>query len=124
MATAQEALERLDEIVRELDQRSKELHGVEVSLEPVEIAYQAFVDDFEIGLWTRHEDDGAKLPAEKLRVKLAHKQMDPALLGRYVGLVNSRKRLEKRIGALKTQADAQRSILSALKTEVEASSAR
>ena len=36
------------------------------------------------------------------------------------GFSNSRKRLEKRIGALKTAVDAQRSILSALKSELEA----
>ena len=72
-------------------------------------------------MWRRHEDDDAKLPAEKLRIKMAHKEMDPALYGRYVGLLNSRRRLEKRIAALKSLADAQRSILSALKLEMEVS---
>ena len=55
-----------------------------------------------------------------MRLKLAHKAMDPGVLGRYIGLLNSRKRLEKRIGALKSAVDAQRSILSALKSELEA----
>jgi hypothetical protein len=121
MASVQETMERLDEIAVELDTRSKQLHSVEVQLEPIEIAYQAFVDDHELGIWRRYEDDDAKLPSEKLRIKMAHKAMDPALYGRYVGLLNSRRRLEKRIGALKALADAQRSILSALKLEMEVS---
>lgn len=123
MSTPVEAMERLGEIVDELDTRSKELADVERRLEPTEIAYQAFVDNFEIGLWRKHEDSeySVKLPPEPMRLKLAHAAMDPELLGRYVGLVNSRKRLEKRLSALKAAVDAQRSILSALKVEAEAS---
>lgn len=120
--TAQGALAELDKIARELDQRSKQLHKVEADLEPIEIEYEAFMADFEIGLWQKHEDEGAKLPPEKLRVRLGHKAIDPVLYGRYVGLINSRKRLEKRISSLGKQADAQRSVLSALKVEMEATS--
>ena len=97
------------------------LADVERQLEKAEAEYQKHVDDFEIGLWQRSQDeDGFKLPSESLRLKLAHKEMDPALLGRYIGLKASRDRLEKRIRNLRTEVDAQRSILSALKTEAEA----
>jgi hypothetical protein len=122
VTTPLEAMDKLSMLADELDQRSRELADTERRLEPVEISYQAAVDEFEVGLWTQYEDSEfkTKLPSEAMRLKLAHKQMDPALLGRYVGLVNSRKRLEKRIGALKAAVDAQRSILSALKYEMEA----
>lgn len=122
MSTPAEVMAKLDQLASELDTRSSELADVERRLEPTELAYQAFVDDFEVGLWTKYEDSEykTKLPPEPMRLKLAHKAIDPDLLGRYIGLVNSRKRLEKRIGALKSAVDAQRSILSALKAEVEA----
>jgi hypothetical protein len=120
MTSAHEAMQRLDELAQELDKWSKALHQTERELEPVEAKYEQYVADFEIGCWRRHEDDGAKLPPEKLRIKMAHRAMDPGLYGSYVGLLARRKRLEKRIASLKTIADSQRSILSALQTEAEA----
>lgn len=125
MVDAASAMGLLDSKARELDELSKALAYVERRLEPAERDYQEFVENFEVALWRRYEDsDGrTKLPSESLRLKLAHREMSPELLGRYVGLLNSRKRLEKRISALKATVDAQRSILSALKTEMEATSA-
>jgi hypothetical protein len=111
---------KLRDSADELDHLSRSLHKTERDLEPVEREYRTFVDDFEVGLWRQHQDEGRKLPSEALRVKLAEKQMDPALLGRYVGLVLARRRAEKRIRDLRASVDAQRSILSALKTELEA----
>ena len=122
-ATPAGAMSTLDAIAREMDLRSSQLAEVERRLEPVEIEYEAFVAAHEIGLWRRHESgelDG-RWPSEQLRLRLALADMPPELLGRHTGLVNLRKRLEKRIGALKAAADAQRSILSALKVEAEAS---
>jgi hypothetical protein len=122
MATVAEATGVLDGKARELDDLSKKLGKVELELESAEEAYQKFVDDFELGLWRQHVDHGAKLPpTEKLRLKLAHEAMDPVVLGRYIGLKNRRDRIEKRIKSLGKTVDAQRSILSALKTELEAS---
>jgi hypothetical protein len=111
---------KLRECADELDGLSRRLHTTERDLEPVEREYRKFVDDFEVGLWKQHQDEGKKLPSEALRVKLAEREMEPALLGRYVGLVMARKRAEKRIQALRATVDAQRSILSALKVEAEA----
>ena len=119
MTTPADAMAALDAYAAELDQRSRELTQVERDLEPVELEYTAFVDDFEVGLWTAHEN-GGKLPPEAMRLKLAHRAMAPELLGRHAGLVAARGRLMKRIGVLKAMTDAQRSILSALKTELEA----
>ena len=118
--TPGQVMETLAQLAEELDQRSLELGDVERKLEVAELTYQGFVDDFEVGLWTKYEDAGSKLPPEAMRLKLAHKAIDPTVLGRYQGLLHSRKRLEKRIGSLKCQVDAQRSILSALKLEQEA----
>lgn len=120
MSTPAESMQRLSALARELGELSSALADVNRKLDPVENDYTQFVDDFEIGLWRRHEDEGAKLPSEKLRLKLAHKAMDPALYGRYVGLTKSRERLMKRISDLRVEVDAERSILSALKTEMEA----
>lgn len=115
-----ECVGKLKDQADELDGLSRALHETERRLEPVERQYRTFVDDFEVGLWKQHQDEGKKLPSEALRVKLAEQAMDPALLGQYVGLVMARKRAEKRIKDLRSAVDAQRSILSALKTEMEA----
>lgn len=120
MADVAESIAKLSDLADQLDNASRLLAKVERDLEPIEDEYQAFVDNFEIGLWKKHEDEGAKLPPAGLRLSLAHRAMDPALLGQYVGLMNARKRGDKRVSALKAAADAQRSILSALKVEMEA----
>lgn len=120
MSTPAESMQRLAAKARELGELSDALAGVNRKLEPVERDYTAFVDDFEIGLWKKHEDEDAKFPSAAMRLKLAHKAMDPELLGRYVGLTKSRERLVKRISDIRVEVDAERSILSALKTELEA----
>lgn len=117
---------KLEEYAQELDLRSRELANVERTLGGdgnivgVEAQHEAWLDDFEVGLWTIHIEEGAKLPGVEMRGRLARKQMPPELLGKYTTLIAQRKRLEKRIGSLKTMVDAQRSILSALKSELEA----
>lgn len=120
MSTVMQSRDALSAIARELDTLSATLADVERRLEPVEEEYDRFVRDFETGMWTRHVEEDARLPSERLRLQLAHQQMPPDLYGRYFALVKSRKRIEKRIGALKAAADAQRSVLSALKVELEA----
>jgi len=118
--SAQDAMRRLDELAAELDQLSTALTEVERNLEPVEAEYAQHIDDYELGLYTRSIDDpDFKLPSEALRLKLAVRDMDPGLYGRRNALVSSRDRIEKRMRAIKTQVDAQRSILSAEKTVLE-----
>jgi len=113
--TAQEIMADLHAKAGELEQLSVALHGVMTQLEPVEADVQRFIADFEIGLWTAHVDDGAKLPARDLRVQLAHRAMSPELYGRFHALAATRDRLVKRISALRTSVEASRSLLSALK---------
>jgi hypothetical protein len=118
-----EVMGRLDSQALELDKLSKDLADVERRLEPAEIAYEEFMAAFEEGLWEAHVTDGAKFPPEKLRERMGRHAMDPELLGRYTLLINSRRRLKDRIGSVKVGVEAQRSILSALKVEMEASGA-
>ena len=114
---------KLDTLATELDQRSKELADTERLLEPVEAEYEEKVGDWEAALWEESQLTETKWPPEKLRQRMAHRALDPKLLGSVFALIAKRKRLEKRIASLKVQVDAQRSILSALKVEMEASRA-
>lgn len=111
---------RLDDLSTELNDRSNELADTERQLEPVEARYEDEVGDWESGLWDECLTSDTKWPPERLRQRLAHKQIDQDLLGLHRTLTARRKRLEKRIASIKTQVDAQRSILSALKEEMSA----
>lgn len=120
MSTPAEVMATLDQLAREVEQRSSQLAQVERELGPIEDAYDDFVEAFVAGMF---EESDKRLPGEDVRTALAHQRMrveNPTLLGRYRELSRSRKRLEKRIGSLKAAVDAQRSILSALKVELEA----
>lgn len=122
MTDAMSIRNKLSEQADKLDDLSKSLGEVEIAFESAEEEYRKFVDDFEIGLYYRSEsEDDYKLPSEAMRLKLAHQAMDPEKLGRYMGLSAQRKRYERRIRDLKASVDAHRSILSALKAEMEAS---
>lgn len=113
--TPGEVMAALDSLSRELNDLADGMARVARQLEPVEDEYTKFMDGYEITLWTEHVEDGRKLPPAALRIQLAHKAMDPDLYGRYFALVKSRDRIVKRIAALKTSIEAQRSLLSALK---------
>jgi hypothetical protein len=105
----------LDLATTELNDLSAKLAELERALTPVELQVEEFCAAHEEGLWTRHVEGGEKFPPEALRVRLAHREMDAALLGRWSALVASRRRMEKRIASLKAVASAKQSILSALK---------
>lgn len=110
----------LDGYARELDRISKEMDAVADQLRPVDDEYEAFMGAYEEGLWNRHVEDGEKFPPEALRTRMGRRAMSPELLGRYTRLVADRKRMEKRVSSLKAIVDAKRSVLSALRTEMEA----
>jgi hypothetical protein len=113
--TAHEVMADLHAKGSELEQLAAQLADTMEKLDPIEDEYTAFMDAHEIGLWTKHTDSDCKLPAAALRVKLAHRDMDPVLYGRYFALVKSRERLVKRIATLKVSVEASRSLLSAMK---------
>jgi hypothetical protein len=113
---------KLDELASELDTRSKELAQVERDLEPVEARYEAFIGEWEYSMWEEASVSDTKWPPERLRLRMAHRAMPSELLGAFSTGQAKRKRLERRIGSVKVMVDAQRSLLSALKVEMEASS--
>lgn len=115
-----EVMAKLDALAGELDTRSKDLAETERILEPLEAQYEEWVGDWEANLWEECTVSETKWPPEKLRLRMAHRAMDSALLGAVNAGQAKRKRLEKRIGAIKVLVDAQRSVLSALKEEMAA----
>lgn len=117
----QDVLQRLDGHALELGRLSAALLKVNRALAEADRDYTSFVDDFETGLWLKTEESGKRLPSAELRVKLARKAMAPELLGHHDGLVMQRDRIRQRIGDLKVIVEAERSVLSALKVEMEAS---
>ena len=121
ISTPAEAMAELQRLSTELGQLATTLAGVNKALVPVQESYERFLDDFETGLWFKHETEGAKLPPADMRIRLAHKAMAPELLGQYHGLTDKRDRLRKAISDKKALVDAWRSMLSALKAEVEGS---
>jgi predicted nucleic acid-binding Zn-ribbon protein len=124
VSTPAEAMDKLQKLSRELGSLSTTLAQVNQALEPVGEEYEKFLDDFETGLWFKHETEGAKLPPKDMRIRLAHKAMSPELLGQYHGLTNKRDRLRKAISDKKADVDAWRSMLSALKVEMSAMEGR
>ncbi len=113
-------LSTLDSYARELDECSKKLAAVETELNPLNFIYEEAMDDYEAACWENHEDRGEKLPPEKMREILARRSIKPEIRSQRAVLLSKRKRLEKRIRTLSDLVDAQRSILSALKSEMEA----
>lgn len=123
MTDAAAVMVKLDEHAAELDALSKALTETERKFEPIEGAYREFVEDFEADCWDRHVEKDEKLPSEALRLAMARRAMPRDVLGQYSALTAKRRRLKTRIGDLKSAVEAQRSLLSALKLEAEASGA-
>jgi predicted RNase H-like nuclease (RuvC/YqgF family) len=111
---------RLDALACELDGLSKALAETERALEPLEARYEEFVGDWEVSLWEEVNVSEIRWPPERLRLRMAHRAISAELLGSLNAAQAKRKRLEKRIGAIKVLVDSQRSILSALKEEMAA----
>lgn len=116
-------MERLDAFAVELDELSKGLIVTERRLEPVEAQYTEWLEDYEIHLVEQAQEAGEKPPAEKLRETMARRSVPKEIASEYLSLVSKRRRMEKRISAIKTGIEAQRSLLSAYKMEAEGSGA-
>lgn len=121
MTEVRDAAEILIASSHELDNLSKNLMNAEVELAPIERELEMFVDDFQVALYEEYREKGERLPASEVRLALAHRAFDRDRYNRYLALKAARVRARQRISDLKGIVDAQRSILSALKTEVEAS---
>jgi hypothetical protein len=105
----------------ELDQISKELVQTEKGIEHLEPQVEKFVEDFIAGLWETHMEEGTRLPPEDVRKSLAWKSMDRDLKANYRAHMAARRRAKSRLSDLREIVAAHRSIVSAAKTEMEAS---
>ena len=106
---------------QELDDLSKSLLTTEKELAQLEVDLTGHVEDFQVSLWEDHMD-GEKLPPAEIRLALAHKAFDRDRLNRLRSLKAGRNRAKARLSDLREVVAAHRSIVSAEKTEVEASS--
>jgi hypothetical protein len=111
----------LTSISDELVTLSAALLEVEKTLQPMERAYDEGLADFEAGMLESYQAGEGKWPSEETRERLYRRQLPQDTRQELMRYQAARKRAEKRIGSLKAASDAQRSILSALKTEMEAS---
>lgn len=113
----------LGQYAEELDRLSKEKAKVEAELERPAAEYDARYDAFVARLWARYEAGEIRsFPGEDVRRALARQEMDPEMLVRRDRLVAARGRKMRRVADLGAIIDAQRSVLSALKLEVDATS--
>lgn len=115
------AAEILIASANELDNLSKNLMNVELELAPLERELETFISDFQVAMWDEYREKDERLPSSEIRTALAHRSFDRDRYNRVLALKAARARARQRIGDLKGIVDAQRSILSALKLEVEAS---
>lgn len=111
----------LSAIADELVTLSQSLQVIEKEhLYDLERAYEQGLMDFEAGLFERYEKGEGKWPGEETRERLYRRTMPVDQLNDLMRYQAARKRAEKRIASLKAAADSWRSILSALKVEMEA----
>ena len=109
---------------RELDDLSKHLTMVERELGPLEAELTLHEEGFEASCWDRHVKDDEKLPPKPTREALARRSFDDVKYTRILALRAARTLSKRRISDLNSVVDAQRSIVSALKLELEASRGR
>lgn len=115
-----ESAQALMNAAAELDKLSKFLLAVEMDLADLEVEISEWEEATHTSLWEKHMDDGDKLPAEAIRLALAHQTFDREKYRRYLTLKAQRSRGKARISDLREIVAAHRSIVSAAKTELEA----
>lgn len=115
-----EASQRLMQCAEELDKRSKELVEIERQIQDAEPLYEDAVETFIADLWDECIRDEKKFPPKDVRDAMAVKAMDPAQRLNYRTLIRRRQKAKQRLTDLREIVAAQRSIVSAAKTEVEA----
>lgn len=124
MADVATAMRSLEVCARQLDILSRQQAQVEERLLEVEPDYQQHIDDFIAGLWDRYtRGELGRMPGEDMCERLGRPHVPLETRQERDKLVASRRRLSARVSALKSEVDAARSILSALKSEMEATAA-
>jgi septal ring factor EnvC (AmiA/AmiB activator) len=120
MSDVPSVMRKLEDNARQLDGLSRQLSAVGEEFARVAEGYREFVDDYEVGLYFKSESEGTKLPSEAMRLKLAHKAMNPEALGRYMALKARKESLAREIRDLKAEVEINRTIMSTLRIEMEA----
>jgi hypothetical protein len=115
-----EASARLIAAARELDETSKALVQTENAIELVEPEYEDAIEGYVAALWEECVEQEKKFPPLDVRNALAVKAMPTELRRNYRGLLRRRQKAKQRLTDLRELVAAQRSIVSAAKTEVEA----
>jgi hypothetical protein len=111
----------LIEATNELDRLSKGLLDTEKGIEILEPRVEDFIESFIAGLWEIAQEEGSRLPPEDVRKALAWRALDPNLKSNYRAHMAARRRAKSRLSDLREIVAAHRSIVSAAKTEMEAS---
>jgi hypothetical protein len=116
-----ESSARLIAATYELDQISKYLVQVEKHLEVQEPEIEDMIEGYLVALHEECEEAGKRLPPEDIRKALAGRSVTPELRRAYRQNIAVRRRCKSRLSDLREIVAAHRSIVSAAKTEVEAS---
>ena len=111
---------RLMQCADELDKKSKELLVIETELQDLEPRYEDALETYVADLWDECVRDEKKFPPQDVRNAMAHKAMDPTLRLDYRTRIRRRAKAKSRLSDLREIVAAQRSIVSAAKTELEA----
>lgn len=106
---------------RELDEVSKRLVKVEMRLEILEPQVEDFIESYIATLYEESVEQEKRMPAEDVRQALAHKALPSELKAEYRAHLATRRRCKSRLADLREIVAAHRSIVSAAKTELEAS---
>lgn len=112
---------RLIAATAELDQISKQLIQVEKMIEVQEPQVEDAIEGYLVALHEEHAEQGVRLPPEDVRKALAAKSVDVDLRRTYRQNLAVRRRCKSRLSDLREIVAAHRSIVSAAKTEMEAS---
>jgi hypothetical protein len=115
-----ESATRLIAATAELDQISKQLIEIEKHIEIQEPQIEDAIEAFIVTLHEDCEAEGKRLPPEDVRKALAGQSVDADLRRTYRQNIHVRRRCKSRLADLREIVAAHRSIVSAAKTEIEA----
>lgn len=116
-----ESATRLIDAANELDRVSKALVEVEEVIEIQEPAIEDLIESFIAALYEECQEKGERLPPEDVRKALAWRSLTEEMRMNYRRNLAVRRRAKARLSDLREVVAAHRSIVSAAKTELEAS---
>jgi len=126
MADPIAVLGTLNDLASRLDEASRELFRLHEQHEQTAANYDDTTNDVLCGLVDEYEQSEKRLPGEDVRNAIVTKHLreqEPILFGNYRRERAKIDRYERRAKRIEREIDAQRSILSFLKTEAEAGAA-